>query len=113
MSGAIADWATNNVHMNYWIQVEFPGTTGVAVNAIGMRGRSSNEVPASETIQASKDGSTWITLSTATTTLTYSSGNFLFSFVNNTPYTYYRITFPTSNAGSTNCGLCFLQFYRF
>ena len=110
-SGAFADWCTAGQTTNYWIQVQFP--IAIIANKVGMRGRSNGEVPISETIAGSNDGSTFTTLGSFSTNLNPASGNQLFAFSNTTAYKYYRITFPTSSAGAANPGLCYLQFFNY
>jgi len=110
-SGSFADWCTNGQVTNYWIQVKFPVAT--VANRVGLRGRSNGEVPITETVQGSNDGSSFTTLGSFSVNLAPGSGNQLLSFTNTTPYLYYRVTFPTSNEVSGNPGLCYLQFFNY
>ena len=105
------DWCTHGEVANYWIQVQFPVAT--VADKVGLRGRSNGEVPTSETIAGSNDGTNFTTLGTASLNLNPASGNQIISFTNTTPYMYYRVTFPTSNEGTGNPGLCYLQFFNY
>lgn len=110
------DWAvlgTNGVSYTLpsWIQIQLPSP--MDIKQIWMRGRISNEIPTSYTIQSSNDGTTF-------TNIPYNNQT-VFSFLssnNNTTktssfiipsgynnQTFYRMYFTTYNSGAVNPGL--------
>jgi len=90
-------WATNGVSTNFWVEVDL-GSKYYSTNAL-VAGRSDGESPNNWLIQGSNDNSTWNTLYSQASLMTFAATTVQFT----TPgyYRYYRM-FANNGAGANN-----------